>query len=84
MTPYGSRTGKRGRAPLAAQARTMVASRFQPVGDIPAEAQLFDRIAEAVDIVRGGRFDAVECGACRYCPFATSCPVQNRAGKAKP
>lgn len=43
-----------------------------------------DRIAEAVDIVRGGRFDAVECGACRYCQFATSCPVQNRAGKAKP
>lgn len=47
MTPYGPRTGELDRAPLAAQARTMAASRFQPVGDILAERQLFDRIADA-------------------------------------
>jgi len=47
MTPYGPRTGKRDRAPLAAQARTFAVSRFQPVGEILAEAQLFDRIADA-------------------------------------
>lgn len=47
MTPYGPRNGKRDRAPLAAQARTIAVSRFQPVGEILAEAQLFDRIADA-------------------------------------
>ncbi len=40
-----------------------------------------DRIAGAVDVIRGGRFDAIECGACRYCQFAASCPVQQRGGR---
>ena len=47
MTPYGSRTDMRDRAPFAAQARTKAASRFQPVEDLLAERQLFDRIADA-------------------------------------
>lgn len=37
-----------------------------------------DRIAAAVDIIRDARFDAIECGACRYCQFAASCPVWQR------
>ncbi|SHI36462.1 Superfamily I DNA or RNA helicase [Tessaracoccus bendigoensis DSM 12906] len=40
-----------------------------------------DRIAQAVDIIRGGDFDAVECGACRYCQFSDSCPIRDRAGR---
>lgn len=39
-----------------------------------------DRISTAVGIIRGGRFDAVECGACRYCPFASSCPAMGGGG----
>ena len=34
-----------------------------------------DRIATGVDIIREGRFDAMECDACRFCAFATSCPA---------
>lgn len=34
-----------------------------------------DRIAQAVETLRAGRFEAVECTACRYCPFQDSCPV---------
>lgn len=34
-----------------------------------------DHIARGVDIIRGGRFDAVECGSCRFCQFAGSCPA---------
>lgn len=40
-----------------------------------------DRIAQAVEILREGRFDAVECSACRYCPFADSCPALATPGK---
>lgn len=42
-----------------------------------------DRIAEAVDIIRVGAFDAVECGSCRFCPFAPSCPVQSKGGRGR-
>ncbi|MHA6511927.1 ATP-dependent helicase [Tessaracoccus sp. Z1128] len=35
-----------------------------------------DKIAEGVAIIDGGRFDAVECGACRYCAFTASCPAR--------
>ena len=47
MASYGTRTGMKERAPFVAQARTDPAARFQPVEDILAERQLFDRIAEA-------------------------------------
>lgn len=40
-----------------------------------------DRLATAVDILRGGRFEAVECSACRYCPFTDSCPALAGTGK---
>lgn len=40
-----------------------------------------DRIASAVDILQEGRFEAVECSACRYCPFADSCPALATPGK---
>lgn len=43
-----------------------------------------DRIAEAVDIIRGGRFDAVECDSCRFCAFAQSCPTQITGGGRQP
>lgn len=35
-----------------------------------------DRIAQGVEVIRSGRFDAVECGACRFCQFAASCPAR--------
>ncbi|WP_353082903.1 ATP-dependent DNA helicase [Tessaracoccus lapidicaptus] len=41
-----------------------------------------DRIRSAVEIVRGGRYDATECASCRYCPFAASCPALGRSGVA--
>ena len=47
MASYGPRNGMKDRAPVVAQARTNPAARFQPVEDILAERQLFDRIAEA-------------------------------------
>jgi hypothetical protein len=47
MASYGTRTGIKERAPFVAQTRTNPAARFQPVEDILAERQLFDRIAEA-------------------------------------
>ncbi len=47
MASYAPRTGMTDRAPFVAQARTTPAARFQPVEDILAERQLFDRIAEA-------------------------------------
>lgn len=34
-----------------------------------------DHIARGVDIITSGRYDAVECGSCRFCQFATSCPA---------
>jgi len=40
-----------------------------------------DRIASAVDIIRSGRYDAVECSSCRFCQFAASCPVPNQTGR---
>ncbi|MDO5676668.1 MAG: ATP-dependent DNA helicase [Propionibacteriaceae bacterium] len=39
-----------------------------------------DRIAQAVQILQGGTFEAVECSACRYCPFADSCPALSTSG----
>ncbi len=41
-----------------------------------------DRIRTAVEIIDAGRFDAVECGACRFCPFAGSCPALAAGGGA--
>ena len=43
-----------------------------------------DRIAEGVAIIASGRFDAVECGACRYCPFASSCPALAAGAQGRP
>ena len=40
-----------------------------------------DRIAQAVGILQEGRFEAVECSACRYCQFADSCPALAIPGK---
>ncbi|NHB83703.1 hypothetical protein G7085_00610 [Tessaracoccus sp. HDW20] len=42
---------------------------------------MHDRIASAVDIIRSGRYDAAECNSCRFCQFATSCPVSNQTGR---
>lgn len=42
----------------------------------PGPTWVHDRIAQGVEIIRGARFDAVECDACRYCVFAASCPAQ--------
>lgn len=42
---------------------------------------IHDRIAQGVRVIRSGSFDAIECGACRYCPFRSSCPAM--AGKPK-
>ena len=39
-----------------------------------------DRLAAAVDIIASGTFEAIECGACRYCPFAASCPALHDVG----
>ncbi len=35
-----------------------------------------DRIAAGVATIMAGRFDAMECDACRFCAFATSCPAR--------
>jgi hypothetical protein len=39
-----------------------------------------DRLAAAVDIIASGEFEAIECGACRYCPFTASCPALRDVG----
>ena len=35
-----------------------------------------DRIAAGVATIMAGRFDAMECDACRFCAFAASCPAR--------
>lgn len=34
-----------------------------------------DKLADAVGVLRSGRFDAVECRSCRFCQFSQSCPA---------
>ncbi|MFT3886637.1 MAG: ATP-dependent DNA helicase [Arachnia sp.] len=40
-----------------------------------------DRLAAAIDVISSGRFEAVECDACAYCPFSGSCPAQPEGRK---
>lgn len=58
---------------------------FPPAGPAaPAQQErtgpswVHERLAEAVSVVREERFHARAGAACRYCPFASSCPASGR------
>lgn len=46
----------------------------RPAADRPT--WVHDRLAEAVQVIEAGRFEARSCSACQFCAFARSCPVQ--------
>lgn len=46
--------------------------------ELAGQTWVHDRIATAVEIIRGARYEAVECGACRFCPFRAACPALDR------